>query len=237
MFRLSRFRGQTQRCGDLLQPFVGRRSLPDRVGVHGPLRRPRIRCEPSQRTSLLPQFVSPHVTESWYNCHELFVHHSWAGVNTIWDTVPKKHARKPDSPLRLLIRGAMRQHEIRHVGGPSGLAVRAGVSRNTIYAWEDGAFFAAAEMQKVAAVLELPVWRMVQEWERGKYGSAPPTEAGGARWTERLLTGMMALEHESGISDEDLDRARARADAWLSLEGTPTPLQPKSGAGQGPKDA
>lgn len=78
----------------------------------------------------------------------------------------------------------------------------------------------------------------VQRWEKGSIPSSwqvlddyarriGPTitltfgvndeEAAPPRWAERLLAGVMALEEEGQLSDEDVARAQARAAAYLAV--------------------
>lgn len=119
----------------------------------------------------------------------MFVHQRWAGVNTIWDTMPREVADRGPNALRALIRGAMRERGIPSIDGERGLAKRAQVSRNTIYAWEAGAYPGVGEMEKVAQELGLPVWRLIQAWEHpGQYETAP-AEAGAVQEILDLLRG------------------------------------------------
>lgn len=114
----------------------------------------------------------------------MFVHQVWAGVNTIWDTVPTKLSRAPDSPLRVLIRDAMREQGIHSIDGKRGLAERAKVSRNTIYAWEKGAYPRIGEVERIARVLQLPTWQLVRAWERHQTKTSAPAEAEAPAWAK-----------------------------------------------------
>lgn len=75
---------------------------------------------------------------------------------------------QPRSALRELIRDAMRTKGIRNVDGEKGLAKLAGVARNTIYAWEGGAYPRIGELEKVGRFLGLPAWQLLRAWEQGE---------------------------------------------------------------------
>lgn len=87
--------------------------------------------------------------------------------------MPRTPATEPRPALRQLIREAMRAKGIGSVDGEQGLARRAGVTRNTIYAWESGAYPRIGELERLGRFLDVPAWRLLQAWEAGEASAQP----------------------------------------------------------------
>jgi len=105
----------------------------------------------------------------------------------------------------------MRERGIPSVDGPKGLAAVAQVSRNTIYAWEGGAYPGVGELQKVAKVLELPAWQLLQAWE-GTSAPSPPA------WVAEMLERLQSIESKLSEVPDGADwKALAKLAARLQV--------------------
>lgn len=123
------------------------------------------------------------------------------------------------SALRTLIRRAMEVRGIRSVDGEQGLAKRAGVARNTIYAWEGGAYPRIGELERVARLLEVPTWQLLRAWEAGAVDQVRSTDDR-LEGIERKLDLLLATGGIDPVDAEDEEAAdRLLAAALARLEG------------------
>lgn len=119
------------------------------------------------------------------------------------------------SELRELIRGAMKARGITSVDGPQGLARQAGVARNTIYAWEGGAYPRIGELEKVARFLGLATWQLLRAWEDGvAVGRSADDRLGSI---ERKLDLLLATGGIDPVDAEDEAEARRLMEKALAL--------------------
>lgn len=100
----------------------------------------------------------------------------------------------------------MQERGITAIDGPNGLAERATVARNTIYAWESGSYPSVGELERVAGVLQLSTWELLRAWEGtdAAPSAAPP-------WADALERKLDVLLARSGVDPVDAqDEAEAR---------------------------
>lgn len=102
---------------------------------------------------------------------------------------------------------------------PPDVAKVADVDRSTAYRWKKGGELPPYRVTQLAQAFGIPdgTWQTVEE-------AAPP------EWVERLLVGTLALEEKGGVTDEELERARARALIHLAAQ-TQKRLQRGGGGG------
>lgn len=137
------------------------------------------------------------------------------------DTNP---ARKARPALRTLLRDAMRARGIETVDGQQGLARRAGVARNTIYAWEAGAYPRIGELERVGRFLGLPAWQLLQAWEAGDVVEGDGNDEAAPRpaWAEGLVTYQQVADLATQVQTAVTAEVQANREALVLALGRET---------------
>jgi hypothetical protein len=107
----------------------------------------------------------------------------------------------------------------------SAIAEQLGVKPQSVINWSRGLYPSEERLRQVRRLFGLP--------DTPK--TAPPAEADEAvpHWVARLLAGVISLENDAGITDDERDRARAQAMTWLELSGSRARRQGSGGGAKG----